>query len=118
MIVVAAVVWALGLVTAVPYAAYYLLFEAPRDQYAALIVFIGFWVLGYWGLVGPILMAVKVRRVFRAIDAAQTTDDFRQALRSPDMRDVAIDMIAADNHLPRFLAARVYALLAGRLAER
>ena len=115
MIVAAAAIWVVGLVLAVPYATYHLLFEAPRDQYAALIVFIGFWVFGYWGLVGPVLMAVKVRRIFRAIESAKSGDDLRRALANPDLRDVAIDMIAADNHLPRFVAARIHARLVARL---
>jgi hypothetical protein len=109
--------WILGLITVVPYGTYYLLFEAPRDQYALLIVGVLFWIFGYWGVVGPLLAALKVRAVFRAIELARSKDDLLKTLQSPEARDVAIDMIALDNHIPRFLAARVYAQLVRRLGS-
>jgi hypothetical protein len=114
----AAVLWVVGLVTAVPYATYYLLFEAPRDQYAILLFGILFWVFGYWGAVGPLLMIAKARSVFRAIEAAQSSGDLMNALANPDARDLAIDLIASDNHIPKFVAARVYELLRRSLASR
>jgi hypothetical protein len=55
MFVAAIAVWVVGLLTAVPYAAYHLWFYAPREQYALLITFILFWIFGYWGVVGPLL---------------------------------------------------------------
>ena len=109
--------WILGLLTVVPYGTYYLLFEASRDQYALLIVGVLFWIFGYWGVVGPLLAALKVRAVFRAIELARSKDDLLKTLQSPEARDVAIDMIALDNHIPRFLAARVYAQLVRRLGS-
>ena len=116
VIVVAAVVWVVGLVTIVPYATWYLLFEAPRDHYALLIVLIGFWVLGYWGAVAPIVLAVQARRVFRAIRTAGSGDQLKEALASPDARDVAIELIAAEHHVPRFVASRLYDIVVRRLA--
>ena len=104
-------VWLFGLFTAVPYATYYLLYEAPRGQYALLITFVLFWIFGYWGVVGPLLAVVKVRRVFRALEGAKSKEELMKALRSDESRDVAIDLIATDNHIPRFLARRVYGLL-------
>jgi hypothetical protein len=104
-------VWLFGLFTAVPYATYYLLYDAPRGQYALLITFILFWIFGYWGVVGPLLAVVKVRRAFRAIEGAKSKEELMKALRSDESRDVAIDLIATDNHIPRFLARRVYSLL-------
>jgi hypothetical protein len=118
MLVKATLLWVVGLLTLVPYGTYYLLFEAPREQYALLITLILFWIFGYWSLVGPLFMAVKVRSVFRAIESAGSKDELEKALRSPDARDVAIDFIATENHIPRFLAARVYALLITRMAQR
>jgi hypothetical protein len=53
--------------------------------------------------------------VFRAIEQTGTQEDLIEALRSPDTRDVAIDFIASENHVPRFIAARVYDLLLTRL---
>ena len=100
-----------------PYAAYHLWFDAPREQYALLITFILFWIFGYWGLVGPLLAIIKVRRVFRAIEGAKSKDDLMNALQSAETRDVAIGLIAADNHIPRFLARRVYGLLIAKGAE-
>jgi len=110
------VLWVVGLLTLVPYGTYYLLFEASRDQYAFLITSILFWIFGYWGVVGPLLAAVKVRKVFRAIELAGSKEELVEALRSPDAKDAAIDLIASENHIPRFLAARVYKLLACRLS--
>jgi hypothetical protein len=111
MLVKAAIVWVVGLVMFVPYAAWYLLFHASRDQYALLITFVFFWPFGYWGVVGPLIMAVKVRRVFRTIEAAGSSEALRSALTSPESREVAIDLIASENHIPRFVASRVYHLL-------
>ncbi len=115
MTVWAAVIWAVGLLTAVPYATYYVVFEANREHYAMLITWLLFWIFGYWGVVGPVLVVVKTRRVFRAIGRAATSEDLRSALASPDAREVAIDFIASENHVPRFIAARVYELLVARL---
>jgi hypothetical protein len=117
MLTKAIVVWVVGLLTAVPYGAYYLLFEAQRDEYALLITLLLFWVFGYWGVVGPLIAAIKVRKVFRAIEQARSRDDLLTALRSAETRDVAIDLIASENHIPRFLAARVYALLVERFSS-
>ena len=117
MLVAAVVLWFLGLVTLVPYGTYYLFYEAPRDQYALLITLVLFWIFGYWGVVGPLLAALKVRAVFRAIEAARSSDDLLRTLKSPAARDVAIDFIATENHIPRFLASSVYRLLISRLVK-
>jgi hypothetical protein len=111
MIAKAVLLWVAGLVTFVPYGTYYLFFEAPRDQYALLITAILFWIFGYWGVVSPLLMILKVRSVFRAIEAAGSNAELARVLQSPDAKDVAIDFIAKENHIPRFVAARVYKLL-------
>jgi hypothetical protein len=37
-----------------------------------------------------------------------------KTLQSADARDVAIDLIASENHIPRFLASWVYRLLLSR----
>jgi hypothetical protein len=117
MIVKATILWVLGLLTLVPWAVWYLFFQATRDQYALFIVLPLFWVFGYWGVVGPLIGAIKVRQVFRAIEMAGSRDELLATLRSDDAREVAIDLIASENHIPRFLAARVYKLLADRLAS-
>lgn len=115
MFVKAIVLWVVGLVTFVPYGTYYLLYEAPREQYALLITSILFWVFGYWGVVGPILMTLKVRSVFRAIQSAGSKGALEGVLQSPDAKDVAIDLIASENRIPRFVAARIYKRLTARL---
>jgi hypothetical protein len=114
MLAKAVVVWIVGLLTIVPYGTYYLLFEAQRDQYAFLITLVLFWIFGFWGVVGPTLAAIKVRRVFQAIERAKSKDDLLAQLRSPDSQAVVIDRIASENHIPRFLAARVINLLVSR----
>lgn len=115
MLLKATVLWVIGLLTVVPYGTYYLFFEASRDQYALLITLVLFWIFGYWGVMGPLLAALKVRAVFRAIEQARSRDDLVKTLQSPDAREVAIDFIARENHIPRFLASRVLGLLVERV---
>jgi hypothetical protein len=117
MIVKAVVVWVAGLLTLVPFGTYYLFFEAPREQYALLVTGVLFWIFGYWGVVGPLVAAIRVRRVFRAIELAGTRDELERALRSEETAEVAIEFIATENGIPRFLARRVYALLVRRFRE-
>jgi hypothetical protein len=117
MIVKAVVVWVLGLLTLVPFGTYYLFFEAPREQYALLITGILFWIFGYWGVVGPLVAALRVRRVFRTLELAHANGELEQALRSEETAEVAIDFIATENGIPRFLARRVYRLLVRRFGE-
>lgn len=107
----AAIVWIIGLVTLVPYASYYLLFEAARDDYALLISLILFWIFGYWGVMGPILSAIRLRQVFRSLETIQTTDELKVLLQNPDTRAAAIDVIARENRIPRFLARKIYRML-------
>jgi hypothetical protein len=118
MVFRAALLWGLGLVTAVPYATYYLFFEASRDQYAWLITLILFWVFGYWGVVGPLLSALQVRRVFALLEQAHAQAELAAALRSPETESMAIDLLAAENGLPRFIAAALYRRLVARIAAR
>lgn len=47
----------------------------------------------------------------------RSKDELQSILKSPDARDVAIDLIATENGIPRFLATRVYDLLMRRIAE-
>jgi hypothetical protein len=117
MVLKAGLLWALGLVTLVPYGTYYLFFEAPRDQYALLITGILFWIFGYWALASPLIMALKVRSVFRAIERAGSRTDLARALTTEHAKDVAVDLIATENGIPRFLAARVHELLIARLSK-
>jgi hypothetical protein len=114
----ALVVWLVGLVTLVPWATYYLFFRAERDQYALLITLILFWIFGYWSLVAPILTALKIRRLFRALERAQARGEAVRVLRSEDARDSAIDLIASENRIPRFLVARLYDRLVERALSR
>lgn len=118
MMVRAGILWALGLVTLVPYGTYYLLFEAPRDEYALLITAILFWIFGYWALASPLIMALKARSVFRAIERAGSRGELAQVLAGAQAKEVAVDLIARENGIPRFLAARVYDMLLARLAKR
>jgi len=117
MILKAAIVWIAGLMTAVPYATYYLLYDAQRDQYAVLITFVLFWIFGYWGVVGPLIAAIRVHRVMRGIERAMSNGDVLKALHSDETREVAIDLMASEHHIPRFLAARVYGVLMRRLSS-
>jgi len=108
----ATVVWIFGLVTLVPYGIYYLLYHAERDQYALLISLLLFWIFGFWGVVGPLIGALKVRAVFRAIEQAQKKGNLIEVLRSQQTEDAVIELIALENKIPRFLARKVYKLFA------
>ena len=114
----AVVVWIVGLLSAVPYGTYYLFYHALRDEYAFLIVFVLFWIFGYWGVVGPLLAAIKVRAVFRAIEQAQSKGKLIETLRSGETEDAVITLIASENRIPRFLAAKVYRLLVKKLEAK
>jgi len=106
--ILAAIVWVIGLVTAVPLAAYHLLFQAPREQYALLIAFIIGWVFLYWSVVGPLLMLRKLRCVYRGLKQVRSVDDLRRRLADGDTEDVLIDWIAREHRIPKFLARRAY----------
>ena len=110
--------WIAGLVSIVPYGTYYLLFQAARDQYAFLITLVLFWIFGYWGVVGPLLAALKVRAVFRAIEQAHTQGKLAEGLSIKKTRELAIEFIASENGIPRFLAAWVYRVVAAKLHSR
>ncbi len=100
--------WAIGLVTIVPFAIYRLLFTAGRDEYAFLISVSLFWVFGFWSVMGPLIAAIRIRGVFKALETAQTRDEFRNALDAPEAREVLVDLIASENHLPKFLVRMGY----------
>jgi hypothetical protein len=104
---IAAVVWV---------GTYYLLFHAPRDAYPLLITLVLFWIFGYWSLVGPLLAAITIRKVFRALEQAKTKDDVLRALGSDGGREAAIRLISSENGIPRFLAAQILRLVERRLS--
>jgi hypothetical protein len=108
MIIRAAILWVLGLLTIVPYSIYHLLYYAQREEYALLITLVLFWIFGFWGVVGPILAAIKIRRVFRALEMAQSKEKLKEILSSKESQDAAVDLIASENHIPKFLAKKIY----------
>jgi hypothetical protein len=59
-------------------------------------------------VVSPILAIVKTRQVVRALEMAQSGEEFKKVLLSPDSQDVVIRLIASENHIPKFLARRIY----------
>ena len=109
--------WVLGLVTIVPAGIYHLLFTAGRDEYAFLITIVLFWIFGFWGVVGPLLSASKVRQVFKAIELAADGDQLKRILQSGEAEEVAIDLIAAENRIPKFLARKIFRYAIRRFAE-
>lgn len=110
----AAVLWVIGLLTLVPWGIYYLFFNASSDQYALVIVSVLFWIFGYWGVVGPILAAIRVQQVMKLIEMVKTREQLRELVQKPEMQETAIDLIAGENHISKFLARRVLTLLVGR----
>ena len=112
-----ALLWMLGLVTIVPAGIYHLLYHARREEYAFLITIVLFWIFGFWGVVSPILVAVRIRHVFKALEMAQSGEEFKKVLSSPDSQDVAILLIASENHIPKFLAKRIYKKVVNGLSK-
>jgi len=116
MIKRAVFIWVTGLVTIVPYGIYYLLFEAPREEYAFLITGVLFWIFGYWGVVAPLISAIKVRKLFKAIENAQSGDQLRKLIKRNESREAIIELIASENHVPKFIANRIYNLALKRFS--
>lgn len=112
----AVLLWIVGLLTIVPYGIYHLIFHVEREHLAFNITLVLFWIFGYWGVVGPILAAIKVRAAFRALERAHAEGRLRETLQSAEVQDAAVDAIATENRIPRFLAARVFRMLTRRLA--
>lgn len=108
MVIRIVLLWVLGLVTIVPTGIYYLFYYARRDEYAFLITIVLFWVFGFWGVVSPILVILKTRHVLRALEMAQSGEEFKKVLLSQDSQDVAIRLIASENRIPKFLARKIY----------
>ena len=108
MIIKAAILWVLGLLTIVPYSIYHLLYYAQREEYALLITLVLFWIFGFWGVVGPILSAIKIRRAFKALEMAQSKEKLEEILKNTESQDAAIDLIASENHIPKFLAKKLF----------
>ncbi len=111
------VLWILGLVTIVPFAVYRLLFEAERHEYVFLISVSLFWVFGFWGIVGPLIALVRVRRFLRLLQSARSADDARKRLTDPEGRELAIELIAAESRIPKWLARLVYRKLLERASR-
>ncbi len=112
------ILWVLVLVTLVPYSAYYLLFEAQRDEYALLITFILFWIFGFWGVAGPLISAIKIRRVFKMLETVQTKQQFLDIINKKESEEAAIEFIATENKIPKFIASKVYSRLVKQLNEK
>ncbi|MCH9672709.1 MAG: hypothetical protein K0U93_14825 [Gammaproteobacteria bacterium] len=110
-------IWVCGLLTAVPAAIYHLLFHAERSEYAALIVFVGFWVFGFWGLVGSATAIIKTRRVYRALEHVRSPEQLKEFVHHDDTEAVAIEAMRTNAGIPQFIAKRLYALGRNKLAD-
>jgi hypothetical protein len=107
--------WILGGLLIVPYSIHRLLFYADRDEYAFLIVMPLFWIFGFWGVVGPMIAALRIHRIMKALESAGDANQVREAFERHDGREVIIDLIASENRLPRFIARMLYTKIAGKL---
>lgn len=100
--------WIAGLLTLVPYGIFQLLFHAQRDEYALLISLVLFWVFGFWAIMGPLLSAYKIHQLFKLLESAQFRKQVIEIITHQDSQDAAIKIIAMQNHIPRFLAKKLY----------
>lgn len=110
-------IWITGLITLVPYSIWYLLFEASRDEYALFIILPLFWIFGYWGVMGPLISAWKVRQFMGALERANNREELMRLVQSEESKDTAIEMIASETGMPKFIARRIYNKLALTLAK-
>ena len=111
------VLWVIGLFTLVPYSVYYLFYQASREEYALYLTLPLFWVFGYWGVAGPLIAAVRVRGVFRALEQVRTREQLVALWEEPETREAAVHLIARENRLPRFLARTVLAWMERRASR-
>lgn len=95
------IIWVLGLITLAPYAAYYLIFDAHREGYAQLITFILFWIFGFWGVIGPILSTIKIRKVFKVLEQVDSKEKLQEIISRKESEDVALEFIASENKIPK-----------------
>ena len=112
------IIWIFGLFTIVPYGTYYLLFKASRDEYAFLITIILFWIFGFWGVVGPILSAIKIRQIFKRLEQVKSKEELKEIINKKESQEAAIDLIASENKIPKFLAKRIYTAISDKLSEK
>lgn len=108
--------WVLGLITLVPYGIYYLLFKASRNEYAFLITFILFWIFGFWGIVGPIITAIKVRSFLKTLEQIDSREELQEKINNKESQEVIIKFIASENKLPKFIAKRIYRKLVDKIS--
>lgn len=111
------ITWVLGLFTLVPYGTYYLFFEAARDEYALVGVSVLFWIFGYWGVAGPAIAAHRVYRLMKLFENIQNREQLMDLIQQVETQEAAIDLIASENKLPRFLARRIFNTFMKHLAE-
>ena len=107
--------WIIGGLIIVPWCINRLLFHAPKDEYAFLIVFPLFWIFGFWGVVGPAIGAWRVRKLMNALDHVQDRQQLIDAYHRHEGKEVIVDLIASDTGLPRFIARRFYDRVVARL---
>ncbi len=101
-------VWLLGLATLVPYAVWYLLFEAEHGQYPLLVTFIIVWITGYHGVVLPLIAAWRVRKFFRFLEGLASGEAIPAEFNDPETRKAFILNLARENGVPLFVARRVF----------
>ena len=100
--------WVLGIVILIPLSLYRLVFHAQPEEYAFLIVAPLFWVFGFWGVVGPLLAAQRIHRLMKALEKAQNAAQAKAAWDENDGDEAAVDLLASENRLPKFLARWLY----------
>ena len=118
MILRITLLWIVGTVLIVPYAINQLLFYAQKEDYAFLIVAPLFWIFGFWGVVGPLVAAWRVRTLMNAFQAAQSSDQLREAFKRHDGKEVIVDLIASEYRLPRFMARWVFDRVVKKMQEK
>ncbi len=76
-----------------------------------------FWIFGFWGVVGPILSALKIHSIIQVLEKTNSGEDLKNLIQSSESQDVVIDTVTSENHVPRFIASRIYSLLIKRLSD-
>lgn len=112
------ILWVTGLLTLVPGSTYYLLVHAQRSEYALLIVLVLFWIFGFWGVAGPLLSALKIRRLFKTFAQCRSADDVARLFQHQTNEETVIEMIAGENKIPKFLARLLYQQVIAKLKRQ
>ncbi len=118
MILRITLVWIIGALIIIPYSVYNLIYHAQPEQYVFLIIMPLFWLFGFWGVVGPLIIAYRIRKLMNALESAEDAPSLRDAFARNEGKDVMLELIAKENRIPRLMAGWIYERVVEKLASK